>query len=99
MLKESTESVLADLTRSYEMREDLWDYYSEVKRINSKLLDNFEMEYSLVLSEQLKFISNTVQAEDFKEECEDYIQRVEYSNNEKSHFIHKIELNILSTNE
>lgn len=79
---------------SCKMRTGLWDYYNEVKRISSKLLDSFEMEYYLAKSENLEYIDDPIELEDSREECESYIMRVKNLNLEKSHFISKIEGNI-----
>lgn len=94
MLGEDDELIHKNLDDSYKMREKLWDHYNEIKSINSKLLDTFEMEYYLALSEQLEFIENKFRLEDSRDECEEYISRVKAHNREKSHFIHKIEFNI-----
>ncbi|MBQ9945503.1 MAG: nucleotide-binding protein [Clostridia bacterium] len=94
MLNSDDNTIRALLSSSYKMRESLWDHYNEAQRINAIILENFEMEYFLALSEELEYMEDELDRDDFKEECEDYILRVQAANREKSHFIHKIELNI-----
>ena len=79
---------------SYKMRESLWDFYNEAQRINSIILENFEMEYFLALSEELEYMEDELKRDDARDACEDYICRVQAINKEKSHFLNKIEYNI-----
>ena len=94
MLNSDTETIRSYLSASYKMRELLWDHYNEAQRINAIILENFEMEYFLALSEELEYMEDEFDREDFREDCEEYIRRVQAANRERSHFIHKIESNI-----
>ena len=94
MLGMDRKSIHENYEKALEMRGMLWDYYSEAKRINTKLLESFEMEYYLASSEVLEFIEDDYTYEDFCEECQEYIDRVKSLNLEKSHFIDRIERNI-----
>lgn len=93
-LNYSSKEVYDELTSSYMMRKKLWEYYNEAKRINERLLDTFEMEYYLTLSERLEYMEDSYERDDSKEDCEEYIARIAASNCEKTHFINKIERNI-----
>lgn len=98
MLGEDAEKIGAHLRSSYKMREALWDYYNETQKINTTILESFEMEYFLALSEQLEYISDEFSRMDCMEDCQRYIEKVENANLEKTHFIRKIELNIQESN-
>lgn len=96
-LDHPTEEIRKNLELSYRMRRKLWNYYNEAKRINTRLLETFEMEYYLAMSEQLEYMEDLYDREDTRDDCEGYILRVKEMNREKSHFIHKIEINISCT--
>ena len=97
LLGSDEEIIRQNLSSSYKMREALWDHYNEAQRINAIILENFEMEYFLALSEELEYMKDDFDREDFRDDCEDYIRRVQAANREKSHFIHNIESNIKNT--
>ena len=94
MLAADVSVIRSLLHSSYKMRESLWDYYNEAQRINAIILENFEMEYFLALSEELEYMEDELDRDDARDECEDYIRRVQAINKEKSHFLNKIEHNI-----
>lgn len=97
LLGADDEIIRQHLSSSYKMREALWDHYNEAQRINAIILENFEMEYFLALSEELEYMEDDFDRDDCRDDCEDYIRRVQAANREKSHFIHKIEINIKNT--
>ncbi len=78
------------LKKSFESRKYLFEYY-EMHEINSRLFDNFELEYFLVLSERFEYVEDEEILEDLLDDCADYVKKMKDSEREKNYFIHKIE--------
>lgn len=88
------EKKIENLYLSLSERAALYDMYDEYN-INSKLFENFELEYYLALSESLAYEEDEWERDCNKESCEEYISRVDSMHREKNFFVNKIH-NIIS---
>lgn len=95
MQSRDVQLVFEALDNSRKMREGLWNHYSKAKLINTKLFETFEMEYHLTLSELLEYMGNDMTRKRLSlTKCRKYLQRIKALDQEKSHFIRTIEVNI-----
>jgi hypothetical protein len=96
MLGSDAELIRENLEESFKMRVKLWYHYKKTNSINLRLMESFEMEYFLASSERLEYIDDDDDLEDSCDECQEYINKVQARNREKSHFVDKIKQNIVS---
>ena len=83
-----------NMRMSLEERKELLSDYKRYHSTNTRLLDNFEMEYFLALSEYLDYIDDEDDREDAIDDCHDYVKRVKNMQNEQNFFVNKIERSI-----
>ncbi len=79
-----------NMQKSLAERRSLWRYYKS-HSINSKLLENFEMEYYLALSESLEYMEDVGERMEAVEDCKEYVERVRQMHKEQNFFVNKID--------
>lgn len=81
---EENEKKYLDL--SYDLRAELHEIY-ENRHIDSRLKDNFEMEYHLIMSELLKYEKTGAKARRYRRKVQNYIEKCQNNSNLISSYI------------
>lgn len=85
-----TSEIVKHLEISLEMRDNLLGHY-ETHPTNNKVFDKIELEYFIVASERLEYITDDDEFFKCEKKCEKYLVRAKKNQKEKNFFVDKIE--------